>query len=347
MGVDEIVSKIVKATGKSESEVRELIKRKRAELANLVSEEGAAYLVAKELGLELVKKRVYRLKLKNLVGDMRNVNLVARVLRVEPKEFRKSDGSVGKLASIYLGDETGVVRLVLWGEEAKACHELARGDIIAITNGVTKERFGSVELGLGRYGFLKRLEASELDFELPSCEEIEAKFGIARASRAYERKEIKELKRGDAAKLVASIVQVFDVPPVFYACPICGKRLAANETCDEHGASSAIAVLSGVIDDGTGNLRFVAFREQALSLLGVKSCDELKGARSALEFGEKLLGKEFELLGYVKLNKLFGKLEFVVNEAREVNWESELKRSVGEVEKLISSVQSCDKVSDF
>ena len=58
MSVDDIITEIQKITGYTREQIMERIKRKQEELSNLVSIEGAAYLVAAEYGLDLFEKRI-------------------------------------------------------------------------------------------------------------------------------------------------------------------------------------------------------------------------------------------------------------------------------------------------
>ena len=51
----DIIQEISKSSGSSESEVKKKIEEKQLELSGLVSAEGAAYIVGKELGVNLLK----------------------------------------------------------------------------------------------------------------------------------------------------------------------------------------------------------------------------------------------------------------------------------------------------
>ena len=342
MELSEIISKIVEQTGMSEEEVKSKIARKREDLGNLISEEGAAYLVAKELGVDLIKPRVYRLKIGNVIGGMRNVNLLGRVVKIdEVREFKRRDGSKGRVASIYLGDDTGVIRLVLWNEETELIKELKNGDAIAIVNAYSRERFGRVELMLGRFG---RVEKAS-DAGLPSIEEIRKRFDVSKRTRAYVRKEIRELEIGDAAEVRATIVKIFNLPPVFYACPICGARLREGERCEEHDKSEAFAVVAGVLDDSTACIRFVAFREVAERILNAR-VEELISASKNNRLNEilsnSLLGKEMLYSGYVKLNKLFERPELVVDDVRELSVEREIERVRAEIRDLLLNAKQIE-----
>src|SRR3990172_7067671 len=123
MHFDSILKEIKKKTEMSDDELNRKIIEKQQELSNLVSKEGAAYIIAKELGLDIFTKTKRRLEIKNILPKLRNTNLTARVVRVFPaKEFKKKD-KTGKVATVVLGDETGTIRLSLWDQQTDIVKE--------------------------------------------------------------------------------------------------------------------------------------------------------------------------------------------------------------------------------
>ncbi|MEM5882882.1 MAG: DUF2240 family protein, partial [Candidatus Aenigmatarchaeota archaeon] len=99
---EKILEEIIKRSNISREEIEKMIFSKQEELSGLISREGAAYLVARELGIEL-EPRKRRLEIKNIVAGMRNVNIIGRVFKVsEIIKFKRADGNEGKVASIFL-----------------------------------------------------------------------------------------------------------------------------------------------------------------------------------------------------------------------------------------------------
>ncbi len=70
------------------------------------------------------------------------------------RTFSKRDGSVGKVSNITIGDETGKVRVTLWDEMAEKAVDFVAGDVVDITNGYTRERYGRLEVHVGSRGSL-------------------------------------------------------------------------------------------------------------------------------------------------------------------------------------------------
>jgi replication factor A1 len=108
-----------------------------------VTPEGASYIIAQELGINLFKGKPknHDLKVENVIPRMTNVDIVGKVVKVFPvKEFNKKNGSTGIMGSFILGDETGTIRVVLWGNGASILSQgsIKEEDVLRIKNGYTK-----------------------------------------------------------------------------------------------------------------------------------------------------------------------------------------------------------------
>lgn len=69
--IKDMIMEISKASNLPEEDVKRMVEEKQIELSGLVSNEGAAYIVGKELGVNLIKETVgHRLKIKNIVPGM-------------------------------------------------------------------------------------------------------------------------------------------------------------------------------------------------------------------------------------------------------------------------------------
>ncbi|KPV61569.1 MAG: Replication factor A [Candidatus Bathyarchaeota archaeon BA1] len=94
-------------------------------------------------------------KIRDLGLGMRGVDVLARVMHVEEvREFRRSNGEVGHVSALLIKDETGSVRLSLWEDKAVLSRQIRLGDIVLARGSYTRERFGEVNLNLGRQGSL-------------------------------------------------------------------------------------------------------------------------------------------------------------------------------------------------
>jgi len=331
--LDEILDKLEKATGYTRQQLYEKVLRKQMELSGLVSLEGAAYLVARDLNVNLLEGfKERRLKIGNVVDGMKKVNVVGRVFFIStPIEFEREDGSVGKVANIYIGDDTGFLRVTLWDKQVSLVEDkkIEVGDVVEVKNAMAKETKFGMELRLNSRSFISHKEG----IELPSVEELIKKYRPA--AEKGERVEIKDLEEGPVV-VRGFVVQVFKTDFVYQLCPKCNKKLVDGK-CNEHGAVEPrnLFVINGVLDDGTGYVRVVFFDRNAMVVTGLKP-EDLLGLTQDERYtlvSKNILGKEFIITGVVKKNEVFERLELVAKRVEKVDVKGEIERLLKEVEK--------------
>jgi len=339
MDSEEIIDNIIKKTTFNRDEIKQKIERKQKELGGLVSEEGAAHLVAKEYGLDLISSNIKRtLQIKNIVGGMKNVTFSGRVFRISNiVEFKRADGSSGRVVNIFFGDRSGFCKVAFWDDQVRLVEEesVKIGDAIRIIGGIAKENiYGDIEVSLGKFG---KIVAAE-DIDLPSSEELAKIIG----GSAYQRANIKNILPGNF-EVKATVVDVLKGNFIFSVCHVCGKKVAITDgqaKCVEHGDvdTSNAVVINAIVDDGTGDLRAIFFREKAEKFVEIKA-EELSQMNSEQRheiIKQKVLGKELLLVGKVKNNKVFNRLEILVDEVKEINPLEESKRIAEEIELKLS-----------
>lgn len=336
--IREIVEEIIKKSDLDKKEIEERIKEKQKEFSGLVSKEGVIHIVAKEMGVNLLEKKEKSLKIKNIVSGMSSVKVTGRVMKIlESRKFEKN-GREGKVCNIFIGDETGAMRMSLWNGQVSLVenNEIEEGDKIQISNGyVKKNNRGDPELRVGKSGMIKRS-----DKNLPSLSELEKSHPLSKSfkNRSGEVK-IDELKKGGKGRVRGVLVKIFDINPFFTTCPKCGKGI--DEECEEHGKvePQKALVLSGVIDDGRSNIRTVFFRENVEKVLG-KNIQEIKeltdngeNLEKFRERANKVLGKELEISGRTKINEYFEREELIANNVNEVEPENKARKIINNLSK--------------
>jgi len=333
MSLEEILVELEKSTNSSREELMKKIEQKKSEFSDLVSLEGAAYLVANELGLDILEKRRRKLEIKNIVSGMKNVNLIGKIFNItSPVEFERQDGSRGKVVNMLVGDDTGSVRIPLWNDQVSLIENgiLKIEDSIQVTNGMAKEGiYGGIEVTIGKYGTIDKI-----DFDgLPASDYLRKKY----MGTELERTQIKELKPGKA-EILGTVVYVFKGRHFFEICPNCGNTLSRKDqkaTCPQHGEVTPdhALLLTAIVDDGTSTIRTVFFREQAEKILGVsvKELEKMEDEKRYEYLKERLLGRELQLTGRVKKNKIFDRIEFIVTDAKDLNVLEESKRLAKEL----------------
>ncbi len=319
--LEEILEELSRQTKLSKDELMKKVEEKQEELSGLVSLEGAAHLVARDFGIDLLKKQEKMLQLKDVRPDMKRVSLKAKVISITPmREFSKKDGSLGRVRNLIVSDGTGQARIPFWDKQVDMLDEINIGDVIELRNvSVRPSNFGDMDIILHRTSMLKKVEE-----DMP-VQPVEVK-----------RIDIRDAVEGNF-EIKGMIVDIFPVAPIFYSCPQCKARLEKDSfTCQVHGKvePEKNLIISGIIDDGTGTIRAVFFRDVARDVceLDIKSLEGLETEEALKMIKEKAIGREFLFRGRIQKNKIFENLELIVNEVREIDVLDEANRLIEELD---------------
>lgn len=327
--VNELVKRISESCELNEQQIMQKVLEKEEELAGLISLEGACQIVAKELGINLMKRTEHKLDISSIIPGMKNVDVTAKILEISPVREFKTERAEGKVANVLLADESGTIRLSLWNDELAVLEQINKGDTIRI-HGFVREQPGrpagqSVELRIGKYG---RIFKSDEVIDVEETAAPMRAFGLGEAGR----RKISELTEGSRAELRGAILQVFETNTFYNICPECERSVKEEAEgnssvfkCKTHGTvePKKALVVSGIIDDGYGNMRITAFRESAEQLLHLNTEEAwqlfLKKADKRAPLKNVELGKEFVVNGRVKKNDFFDRLEFIVDRVHDVD----------------------------
>jgi len=297
---EKILEKIANSASLEKSEIERRIEAKRAKLSGLISKEGAAQIIAAELGISFDDEKF---KIDELLPGMRKVNVVGKVINLFPVRTFTRNGQEAKVANLIIADETSNIKVVLWDVnhiELIEKGEILEGKVIELSNASTRDN----EIHLGSF--------SELKLSNEVLENL-------KTEKIVSEKKIVEFKISDNVSVRAFIVQAFE-PRFFHVCPECKKKVVSGSEgfiCAEHGkvSSEKRALINIVLDDGTESTRAVLFHENlpSIGITALENPDELIAQK------ESLLGKELVFSGTVRMNKFFNNPEFIVDGAKEIN----------------------------
>tara|TARA_Y100000310_G_scaffold124475_1_gene123184 strand:+ start:1883 stop:2827 length:945 start_codon:yes stop_codon:yes gene_type:complete len=300
---DLLIERIAKSSGLEKEEIDKRVGAKKAALSGLISQEGAAQIVAAELGVSFENQEM---KISELMPGMRQANVVGKIINLFPvREFEKK-GKQGKVVNFIFADETGNCRVVLWDTNHIALIEsgdVKQGDVVEIKNGSVRDS----EVHLGSFSEFKKSDKV--------MEDVKTEMSV-------QDKGIAELVVGQGVRVRGIVVQMFQ--PRFYSvCPECNKKVqqdAEGHKCEAHGKVQAKerAIVNFVLDDGEETVRVVLFSEQVNQLI---SEEDLKDTEKVVTFREDILGSEFFVSGNVKQNQLFNNTEVIAAKVEKVDVE--------------------------
>ncbi len=298
---DAIIERILKSTSLKRPEVDKLVEKKKLEMKGLVSDEGAAYIVANDLGIKFVPENSSELlPLESVVPGLKKLSIAGRVTNVFPVRSFESKGRKGSVANFVVNDGSASVKIVLWNEMASLLENISVGDIIAVRDGYSKQGMRGVEVHLSNRS---RLAVNPDGVEMP---EVKVSAQARPASRD---------------SVVASVTHIFDKISFFDVCPECRKKVT-DGACPTHGSvkPSKNLVLSLNLDNGSEIVRAVMFGSAVNEALGVSPAEVYESFSNSGSFDEFLniarstiLGKTVRVLGNRRLNDFSGRDEIVVN----------------------------------
>jgi len=170
---EELISKLLERVPElSRSVIEERINEKKEKIgAGYLTDQGAIFLVAADLGVTLEQSQNPEVAIKDLYIGAKEVTLKSRVLNMSPtKQFTKKDGSSFSLRTITVYDNNSTASVKLWDEKANlpGIEELKPGDLIRIIKAYVKSDLtGAPTLNIGSGA---SIETSQLESDIVSID---------------------------------------------------------------------------------------------------------------------------------------------------------------------------------
>jgi ssDNA-binding replication factor A large subunit len=297
--ISRIIQQITTEKNVPADDVRKRISAKLVEFSGLLSEEGAAHIVANEYGVDLHSMSSIPLKINEIVSQLREITLVAKVIAIYEKRTFSNERGDGVVQSILVGDETGIMRVTFWHSETEkvTCQV---GDVLKFIHLSSRQNQNRVELLVGKETTLEKVDV-----------EISLSNAPKKASETeYSKKKLKTCKPNDQVTLLGVIVAIN--PPYYYMVEKETQKKATGVF--DHQVHDYAFVASIVLDDGTDTIRVSAFREQAIELFKVTHEEMLSFRENSELFTHvrtKLLGQHVKISGKVTFNENYNRLEMI------------------------------------
>lgn len=183
---DDLVEKLLELKPElTREEIDEQIKQKKEKIgAGYLTDQGAMFLIASDLGISLSEPLKVEMGLKDLYAGAKEISLETRVLNVSPaKQFSRKDGSPFYLRTMTVYDTNSTASVKLWDDKANlpGIENLKPGDLIKIIKAYVKSDLNgmpTINIGSG-----SNIESIDNNSEIPTIDSIT--------------KDISELKEGE------------------------------------------------------------------------------------------------------------------------------------------------------
>lgn len=120
--VNRLYEETTRSSGKDRNEIAQLVLKKQEKFSGLLTESGALFLVAKELGANVSMETPYdtnvreTAKIVELKTDDHVKKLSVEVVTIYPKRLFDKNGRKGQVQNILVKDETGSMMWTLWND---------------------------------------------------------------------------------------------------------------------------------------------------------------------------------------------------------------------------------------
>lgn len=248
MKADYYIEKIKEKTGLTTDQIKQLVDAKIEELKGLISREGASFVIAKELGVEVKSISELTTPIEITLGDitpqMKMITVSGRIMKKRPLHEFPKEGGMGKVLNFSLFDKDSVLNAVAWDDKADFINEkIKEGDLITIEGGYGNQgRNGNTELHIGKKTIIA-VNPSDLD-----AEQYPTTFTAPEVTLA----EAKNVEPKSIVSVQGTISKVEEL-----------KTITSKKTGEE------ISLLKFTVSDDTENIVVIMWREIAESYKGL------------------------------------------------------------------------------
>jgi replication factor A1 len=158
----------------SRSDIQEMINKKKEKIgAGYLTDQGALFLIASDLGVSLNEPLKVEMGLKDLYVGAKEITLETRVMNVYPaKQFSRKDGTQFLLRTMTVYDSDSRAKVKLWDEKANlpGIENLKPGDLVKIIKAYVKsDMTGTPIINVGSGS---NLETSGTESNIPLLDSI-------------------------------------------------------------------------------------------------------------------------------------------------------------------------------
>ena len=253
-----------------------------------LSEEQASAMFIPEL--TTLEKAIYDYKkISDVDEDERDIIIIGRIIELnDVHQFDRDTGETGFVRNIEMADDTGSIKVVLWGSDAKM--DLEMGMPLKLQNPrISLDMDNRLEATVSRGTAILKPNESEIE-KLPTYDEL--------VEAIFVKKTIEALAEDDTNVCVTgSIKEVGTDKNILRRCPNCNgnvEQTIEENVCDFCGHNfdepDYTLMIPTQIEDETGEIQVTFFGKLAEELSGLKTDDVAELVEEGNGIEDKLEG---------------------------------------------------------
>ena len=274
------------------------------------------------------------IKIKDLFERGGFGNIEGKIQEIEDiRSIELKSGETKKLQKMILADETGAIRVAIWGDKVNP--DLKVDDSIQIkrVNAKKNPYSNEMEASLTSKGYI------EMSNKIIKTDKTLKSLRKTQQEGTNERKKIEEINQNEFYEFKGSIIQDIKKISLYTACSKCNRKID-NCKCDNPGEQVNRMILNLILDDESSTIRGTFMGEKAELLLNestdnIRNLEENGGLDEFLkEKNLGLIGKEYIFRGKAKYSDFSDSYEINIRSFQEVNSEIEAQNIIDILEDI-------------
>lgn len=320
--IQRVVALIELKTDYTKEEIEQKISEKLTEFSGLLSKEGAAHIIANELGVDLEDAKKEPLTISELKEGMQSIRVAAKVISKYDMNTFERNGTPGRVQSLYVGDQSGRTRVTFWHDDVSLLENIKEDDTLLLANMAVRKNQGKLEL--------HATKNTQIQQNPQGVTVVVAQQSQEQQIIEHDQLKINQIdKETQGANLFGVVVQVMN--PYFFPIDKTTRRKVTinDQTPFDETVHEWNMVCNCVLDDGSETLRIACFGEHVANLLQLSESEVLELKDNSERFSEvqnQLLGCYARIGGKVNYNEQYDRIEMIAQSVNtNPNVEEELK----------------------
>lgn len=154
----ELALKLKEETGMSKKEIREAVKETKEKYSPLLTSNKTALMLyaRKYKNIQLVEKTPPDIEIKNIVPEIKDLTFECKVRSIDKFTYTK-EGEKRKGCEVMLYDDTGSIKMMLWGEDVDKVSKSLEDEVVRIENAYSNKYKGEVQVNYGKETKIKKV----------------------------------------------------------------------------------------------------------------------------------------------------------------------------------------------
>jgi len=255
----DLLEEIRLKSGISKEELSKKIEEKQTKFRDLLNEETAAFLVAKEMGIEIDDSNISLMPLNILDEGSKNINILVSVKRIGKKFDYEKEGKKGFYYNLTVYDNSKEMTLTIWNQNI----DFKPGDILLVKNAYVSKFKEVLKINTSKFSEIKKKGFKEIKYTEKKIRELqEQDVGVTVSGVLIRKKDLSKFQYNGAEKSVLRFSLFEDGALI----PIAAWGKISEELTNIE-ENTRIKLINGYVKNNKGKREFHVTDESSFEIL--------------------------------------------------------------------------------